>query len=83
MLRLFVTLNTDNGKNDLMYNWGNLDIVLSLDKTLKTLDSYRFCLYNDQLMLLGDAQTGDSTVERGSRSLRVRFEEGHIWIPGH
>lgn len=29
MLRLFVTLNTDNGKNDLMYNWGNLDIVLS------------------------------------------------------
>lgn len=83
MLRLFVTLNTANGKNDLMYNWGNLEIVLTLDKSLKILDSYRFCLYNDQLMLLGDAQTGDPTVERGSRSLQVKFEDGHIWIPGH
>lgn len=83
MSRLYVTMTADGAENDLTYNWGNLGLVLSLDKSLLASDSFSFYLYNDQLMLLGDAKSGEPEVERANRSLRVKFARPHIWLPGH
>lgn len=76
-------MKAEDGHADLTYNWGTLMFVLSLDKSFLISDSYAFYLYNDQLMLLGDAKTGEPSVVRGSRSIKVEFDEEHIWLPGH
>lgn len=83
MMKLYLNLLTDKKAADLTYCIGSLSAVLSLDKAYKVSDTYYFCLYNDRLMMLTDAATGDESVTRGSSSIKATFADLTIWLPGH
>lgn len=83
MMKLYLNLLTDKETTNLTYCIGNLSAVLSLDKVYKISDTYFFCLYNDRLMMLSDAATGEESVTRGSSSIKVTFTDFQIWLPGH
>ena len=83
MMKLYLNLLTDKETTNLTYCIGNLSAVLTLDKAHKVSDTYFFCLYNDRLMMLSDATTGEEGVTRGSSSIKVTFTDLQIWLPGH
>lgn len=75
-----LTLSTQDSK--MKYYQANAEAVVTLDRTLKVGDSYAFYLYNDQLYLMGEAETGDQEVSRVGRSISVCFLSHLVWIPG-
>ena len=83
MTRLFINMMPSGYSELFMYNYGGVEIVISLDRSLKVSDSYSFLLYNEQLMLMGDKETVGSDVERCGRSMKVLLGHNNIWIPGN
>ena len=84
MTKIFFTMQPEGSSNSLVYHAGNLIVVITLDRSMKVSDSYSFFLYNSQLMLIDDAETGDSKkVERTGRSLKMTMATPSVWIPGN
>ena len=83
MTRLFVTLKPYGTEEKFMYNFCNVEIEVSLDRSFEVSDSYSFLLYNEQFMLLDDSDTGSQDVERSEHYFRVTMREEHVWIPGN
>ena len=78
-----MTMSPDRGaETKLTYNAGNVTAVITLNKDLRTSDTYSFFLYNDEQMLIDYADTGEGTVERSGRSLRITFSQPPVWLPG-
>lgn len=78
-----MTMSPDRGaETTLIYNAGNVTAVITLNKDLRTSDTYSFFLYNDEQMLIDYADTGEGTVERSGRSLRITFSQPPVWLPG-
>ena len=65
----------------LTYNSGNVTAIISMGSNLRVSDTYSFFLYNEELMMLDDAETG-TNVERNGRSLKVTFAQPFVWLPG-
>lgn len=78
-----MTMSPERGENtSLTYNAGNTTAVITLSSGLRIADNYTFLLYNDELMLMDFAETGDGIVERSGRSLKIVFTQPTVWIPG-
>ena len=81
--RLLMTMSPERGENtSLTYNAVNTTAVITLSSGLRIADNYTFLLYNDELMLMDFAETGDGIVERSGRSLKIVFTQPTVWIPG-
>ena len=66
----------------LTYNAGAVTAVISLGSNLRVSDTYSFFLYNEEMMMLDDAETGDGNTDRSGRSLRITFAKPFVWLPG-
>ena len=78
-----MTMSPERGtETTLIYNAGQVTAVITLNKDLRTADTYYFYLYNDEQMLIDFAATDDGTVERSGRSLRIVFSQPPVWLPG-
>lgn len=69
---------------------GGVKIAISLDRSLKVSDEYTYSLYNDQLMLLCYAKTGDLNVTRVGCEISIVFRtsslksgKNTLWLPGN
>ncbi|MBQ7180139.1 MAG: AAA family ATPase [Bacteroidaceae bacterium] len=79
---LFVVLSPKSGNHQFVYNDGDVIADVTLDGHSKASGSYSFFLYSEQLVLLGNAQTGDAAVQRHGRTFTVRFADHSVWLPG-
>lgn len=82
MTKLTIILRPEEGSNNYVYNYGAVNIALSLDRTFKCTDTYTLLLYNEQLMLLEDAATDDVKVMKRGRDIEYFARSKRIWIPG-
>ena len=79
---LYMTLYPDVEGSTMKYNTGEVNAVISLERGLKINDAYRFCLYNEELMLIDYAESNDQQVSRCGRSFSVTFLEEWVYTPG-
>ena len=82
MTKLFVTALPKQGSKNMVYHFGDVSFVVSLDRSLKAADAYSFFLYDIQLRLIDSTETGKEQVTRSGRSLRVLMHESSVWLPG-
>jgi len=65
-----------------VYNFGDVNVRISLDDNFKCSGIYSFLLYNDQLMLLADAETKYDQSRRLNKSVKATLRSHLVWIPG-
>ena len=83
MLRISISMQTAADGRPYLYNTGDMTVVFNLDRTLSVSDDYSFMIFNEQLMLMGDARKGDDSVRRhGHRSFAVNMASPGVWMPG-
>ena len=82
MTKLTVSLQPQESGKTFVYNYGNVTITVTLDKSQKASDTYHIILYNEHLMLLAAAGTADSEVSRRGKTIVFVSPAKHIWLPG-
>ncbi len=82
MTNLTVTLVQPVGCTALVYTESDVLLSLTLDRSLRITDSYSLFLYTDDLRLMGDARSDDSTIDCRGRHLTLRLSCRNGWMPG-
>ena len=83
MTKLTLTLLPQKSGTNLVYNYCNISVALSLSMELSGSKDYSVLLYNEQLMLLANGFTDDMTMKKRGRRLEFSTGKRHIWIPGN
>lgn len=83
MTKLYLTLQPQESGKTFTYNYGNVIINITLDKSQKVSDTYAILLYNEQLMLFAVASTIDAEVTRRGKAITFTSLFRHIWLPGN
>ena len=65
-----------------VYKFGDINVRISLEDNFKCSGLYYFLLYNDQLMLLADAETKYDQSRRLNKSVKATLQSQLVWIPG-
>ena len=65
-----------------VYKFGDINVRISLEDNFKCSGLYYFLLYNDQLMLLADAETKYNQSRRLNKSVKATLQSQMVWIPG-
>lgn len=65
-----------------VYKFGDVNVRVTLEDNFKASGLYYFHLYNDQLMLLADAETKYDKSRRLNKSIKATLQSHLVWIPG-
>ena len=82
MTKLFISFQPEDFFGKQVYNFGDVNVRLSLEDNFKCSGIYSFFLYNDQLMLLADAETKYDQSRRLNKSVKATLRSHLVWIPG-
>ncbi len=82
MTKLFISFQPEDFFGKQVYNFGDVNVRISLEDNLKCSGIYSFFLYNDQLMLLADAETKYDQSRRLNKSVKATLRSHLVWIPG-
>lgn len=85
MTRISIKFQPYSGNDTFVFNSGELNATITIDKRQKVSDEYVFVLYNDQMMFLDAAcpTDNDPTVKRKGNTFKVCFDNNCMaWIPG-
>ena len=83
MTKITLTLLPQKSGTNLVYNYCNISVALSLSKEHFGSKGYSVLLYNEQLMLLACGLTDDMTMKKSGRHLKFSTGKRQIWIPGN
>ena len=88
-----ITLQTQSGNQDYVYNFGDIETVFGLPHRASVTEHYLMMVFKDRLTLRADARTRnnndsaplpDNNVVRRSRSqLKATLHSTMVWIPGN
>ena len=82
MTKLFISFQPEDFFGKQVYNFGDVNVRISLEDNFKCSGIYSFFLYNDQLMLLADAETKYDQSRRLNKSVKATLRSHLVWIPG-
>lgn len=83
MTNLSISFQPEDSFGKQVYNFGDINVRLTLEDSFKCSGIYYFLLYNDQLMLLADAETKCDQARRLNKSVKATLHSQLVWIPGN
>ena len=69
--------------NRILYSSGGISVAITLGKELKCSDTYTAMLYDEELTLLGNADSESNSFERSGRILWTTIFRPGVWLPGN
>ncbi len=82
MTNLSISFQPKESFGNQTYNFGDVNVRITLEDNFKHSGIYCFLLYNDQLMLLADAETKYDMSRRLNKSIKATLQSQLVWIPG-